>query len=64
MQACRNIFNGMGQRLGIAAAPLGDPGILVFDEPINGLEPQGIRWVRNLVKGLAAEGRTASCRAT
>jgi ABC-2 type transport system ATP-binding protein len=49
---------GMGQRLGIAAALLGDPSVLLFDEPINGLDPQGIRWVRNLVKGLAAEGRT------
>jgi ABC-2 type transport system ATP-binding protein len=49
---------GMGQRLGIAAALLGDPGIILFDEPVNGLDPEGIRWVRNLLKGLAAEGRT------
>ncbi len=49
---------GMGQRLGIAAALLGDPGILIFDEPINGLDPEGILWVRNLLKGLASEGRT------
>jgi ABC-2 type transport system ATP-binding protein len=49
---------GMGQRLGIAAALLGDPGVLLFDEPINGLDPEGIRWVRNLLKGLAREGRT------
>ncbi len=49
---------GMGQRLGIAAAMLGDPGVLLFDEPVNGLDPEGIRWVRNLLKALAADGRT------
>jgi ABC-2 type transport system ATP-binding protein len=49
---------GMGQRLGIAAALLGDPSILMFDEPVNGLDPEGILWVRNLMKALAAEGRT------
>jgi ABC-2 type transport system ATP-binding protein len=48
----------MGQRLGIAGALLGDPGVLLFDEPTNGLDPEGIRWVRNLLKDLAAEGRT------
>jgi ABC-2 type transport system ATP-binding protein len=49
---------GMGQRLGIAGALLGDPGILMFDEPVNGLDPEGILWIRNLMKALAAEGRT------
>jgi ABC-2 type transport system ATP-binding protein len=49
---------GMGQRLGIAAAMLGDPATLLLDEPVNGLDPEGIRWVRLLLRGLAAEGRT------
>src|SRR3984957_9153218 len=48
----------MGQRLGIAGALLGDPGVLLFDEPVNGLDPEGIRWVRHLLRDLAAEGRT------
>jgi ABC-2 type transport system ATP-binding protein len=49
---------GMGQRLGIASALLGDPHTLVLDEPVNGLDPEGIHWMRTLLRGLAAEGRT------
>jgi ABC-2 type transport system ATP-binding protein len=49
---------GMSQRLGIAATMLGDPEVLMFDEPVNGLDPEGIFWIRNFMKGLAAEGRT------
>jgi ABC-2 type transport system ATP-binding protein len=48
----------MGQRLGIASAVLGDPRVVILDEPVNGLDPEGIHWIRNLLKGLAAEGRT------
>ena len=49
---------GMGQRLGIASALLGDPHTVMLDEPVNGLDPEGILWIRNLLKSLAAEGRT------
>jgi ABC-2 type transport system ATP-binding protein len=49
---------GMGQRLGIASALLGDPQTFILDEPVNGLDPEGIHWMRNLLRGLAAEGRT------
>ena len=49
---------GMAQRLGIAAAMLGDPPIVILDEPVNGLDPEGVRWIRNLTKSLAGEGRT------
>ncbi len=49
---------GMGQRLGVASALLGDPSVLVLDEPVNGLDPEGVLWVRNTLKALAAEGRT------
>jgi len=49
---------GMSQRLGIAAALLGDPPVLMFDEPVNGLDPEGIRWIRTLMRDMAAEGRT------
>ncbi|QFG26329.1 ATP-binding cassette domain-containing protein [Actinomadura sp. WMMB 499] len=49
---------GMRQRLGVAAALLGDPGVLMFDEPVNGLDPDGVRWIRGLMRSLADEGRT------
>ncbi|WP_238014354.1 ATP-binding cassette domain-containing protein [Dactylosporangium sp. AC04546] len=49
---------GMRQRLGLAAALLGDPAVLVLDEPVNGLDPEGVRWIRTLLRGLAADGRT------
>ena len=55
---------GMGQRLGIASALLGDPGVLLFDEPVNGLDPEGIRWVRYLLRDLAPRAGRYSCPAT
>jgi len=57
-KASKGFSLGMGQRLGIAGALLGDPGVLMFDEPVNGLDPEGILWIRNLMKQLAKEGRT------
>jgi ABC-2 type transport system ATP-binding protein len=57
-QRTKGFSLGMRQRLGIAAALLGDPQVLMFDEPVNGLDPEGILWIRNLMRSLAAEGRT------
>jgi ABC-2 type transport system ATP-binding protein len=54
----RSFSLGMSQRLGIAATMLGDPDVLMFDEPVNGLDPEGIHWIRTFMRGLAAEGRT------
>nr|WP_026924236.1 ATP-binding cassette domain-containing protein [Glycomyces arizonensis] len=57
-KTARTFSLGMRQRLGVAAALLGDPDVLILDEPVNGLDPEGVIWIRNLVKRLAAEGRT------
>ena len=54
----RDFSLGMKQRLGIAAALLGDPPVLMFDEPVNGLDPEGIHWIRGFFRELAADGRT------
>jgi ABC-2 type transport system ATP-binding protein len=54
----RALSLGMKQRLGVAAALLGDPRVLIFDEPVNGLDPEGVRWIRDLMRGLARDGRT------
>ncbi|HLL64269.1 MAG TPA: ABC transporter ATP-binding protein [Micromonosporaceae bacterium] len=54
----RGFSLGMGQRLGIAAALLGDPAVIILDEPVNGLDPDGIRWIRGILRDLAAQGRT------
>jgi hypothetical protein len=53
----REVLTRHGRRLGLAAALIGDPGVLVLDEPVNGLDPEGIHWLRSLLKSLAAEGR-------
>src|SRR6185295_5364493 len=54
----RGFSLGMAQRLGIAAALLGDPAVVILDEPVNGLDPDGVRWIRELMRSLAAQGRT------